>query len=127
MDSLSQLIVQLHSVGAVKFGNFKLKSGINSPIYIDLRVTISYPKIMKQVAELMWSQLKRSEAKFELICGVPYTALPFSTQMSLEHDIPLLIRRKEGPKEYGTKKAIEGVYQKGKDADVTNLEDKNVW
>ncbi len=49
---------------------------------------------------------------FDLICGVPYAALPMATAMSLESYIPLIIKRKEA-KSYGTKKLIEGIYQKG--------------
>ena len=49
---------------------------------------------------------------FDLICGVPYAALPMATAMSLESYIPLIIKRKEA-KSYGTKKLIEGIYEKG--------------
>lgn len=104
------LIHKLFELGAVKFGTFTLKSGIESPIYIDLRLTISSPKLLVAIAEAMRESVR--ECKFDLVCGVPYTALPFATAISIQHSIPMILRRRE-KKEYGTGKILEGIFQPG--------------
>ncbi len=106
----AELIKQLYQINAIKFGSFTLKSGATSPIYIDLRNTISYPNIMRQIAEYMWQTVHH--ISFDLVCGVPYTALPFATCISLLYNKPMVMRRKEA-KLHGTKKIVEGVYEEG--------------
>jgi len=111
-SNLKELVLALHDIGVFKFGSFTLKSGIVSPIYIDLRVIVSHPKVLEMVADQMMSLLKQRGVEFDVACGVPYTALPISTVLCVKNNIPMLMRRKE-VKKYGTKKLIEGVYKTG--------------
>ena len=108
--SLASLADALLSAGCIKFGEFKLKSGLISPIYIDLRQVISYPRLLAQVASAYLPLL--STLHFHRLAGLPYAAIPIATAISLEGNYPLIYPRKEA-KEYGTKAAIEGAYQPG--------------
>lgn len=106
----SSLIVSLYQIGAIQFGEFELKSGQLSSVYMNLRKIISYPTLLRTISATMWSATNNQS--FDLVCGVPYTALPIATSLSLEHHIPMIMRRKE-KKDYGTKQSIEGEFHAG--------------
>jgi uridine monophosphate synthetase len=110
MQQREDFLLKAYELGIIKFGNFTLKSGIESPFYVDLRPLSSSPQLLKTLANNLLELV--DEAPFELICGVPYAALPMGTTMSLASGIPLIIKRKEN-KGYGTKRMVEGVYQDG--------------
>ncbi len=110
METKKEFFLECYQLGIIKFGRFTLKSGIESPFYVDLRPLASDPKILKKLANYMLDMLPLDN--FDLICGVPYAALPMATAMSLESYLPLIIKRKEA-KQYGTKKILEGIYTSG--------------
>ncbi|WP_185871752.1 orotate phosphoribosyltransferase [Blattabacterium cuenoti] len=110
MEEKEQFFLEIYNLGIIKFGNFTLKSGMNSPIYIDFRPIASRPDLLIKLSDLLISEVPSYD--FELICGVPYAALPIATTLSLRSKIPLIIKRKEN-KGYGTERMIEGIYKTG--------------
>jgi len=109
-NELSDLADGLLSAGCIKFGEFTLKSGLKSPIYIDLRQIISHPKLLAEVAQAYLPLL--STLQFSRIAGLPYAAIPIATAISLAGNYPMIYPRKE-VKTYGTKAEIEGAYHSG--------------
>ena len=101
---------ELLVTGCVKFGNFTLKSGLQSPIYIDLRQLITYPVLMRMVCQAFTDTLQT--LNFDRIAGLPYAALPIATLIGQMGNWPMIYPRKE-VKEYGTKANIEGIYESG--------------
>ncbi|MCL4460086.1 MAG: orotate phosphoribosyltransferase [Chloroflexi bacterium] len=109
------LSLALFEIGSLKFGEFILRSGMRSPIYLDLRLLISHPPVLKQVAQAVIEKLKG--LAFDRIAAVPYAALPIATAVSLEMGVPLLYARQEA-KEHGTMRLIEGEFKAGETAVV---------
>jgi uridine monophosphate synthetase len=109
-DQLATLADELLSAGCIKFGEFTLKSGLKSPIYIDLRQIITYPKLLEQIGAAYLPLLK--DLKFDRIAGLPYAAIPIATAISLAGNYPMIYPRKEA-KSYGTRAEIEGEYHAG--------------
>ena len=101
---------RLLEAGCIKFGNFTLKSGLQSPIYIDLRQIISYPTLLSEIAQAYLPLL--SHLRFSRIAGLPYAAIPIATAISLAGNYPMIYPRKEA-KVYGTKADIEGEFHAG--------------
>ena len=109
-NTLRDLVLALADLGAVRFGNFTLASGIQSPIYVDLRLLVSRPAVLAKAADAYAALL--TDVACDRIAGVPYAALPIGTAVALASDKPLIYPRKEA-KEHGLGKLIEGAWQPG--------------
>ncbi len=104
---------RLIEAGCVRFGEFKLKSGLISPIYIDLRRLSSFPELLDRAARA-YARLV-SGLTFDRLAAIPYAALPLGAALCLRIGRPMIYPRLD-IKEYGTKSAVEGDYRFGETA-----------
>ena len=108
MIEKESLILGLHDLGAVQFGEFTLKSGERSPVYVDLRLLISRPATLRRVAHTMAAYTPR--LTFDRLAAIPMGGLPIGVALSLTLDQPLIYPRLQA-KEHGTGRPIEGIYR----------------
>ncbi|MCB9681569.1 MAG: orotidine-5'-phosphate decarboxylase [Alphaproteobacteria bacterium] len=113
--ALDTVAAGLLRAGCVKLGSFTLKSGLTSPIYLDLRRLVGDPALLAEVARAYARVL--GGLSYDVLAPLPYAGLPIGTAVSLATGVPLVYPRRE-VKAYGTKAAVEGVFTEGQVAVV---------
>lgn len=104
-----ELIELLKDKNVVKFGKFTLSSGKESDYYVNMKMAITDPKILKTIAQIVSPIL---DYDIDKVAGPALGAVPLATAISLESKKPMLMIRK-AKKGYGTSKLIEGVLEAG--------------
>lgn len=104
-DELAEL---LFDAGCIRLGDFELKSGRRSPIYLDLRNLVGHPALLTRVAARYVPLLGEADR----MAGVPLAGLPIATAVSLAAGVPMVFPRPE-VKDHGTGEEVEGPFEAG--------------
>ena len=102
----------LLEVGAVHFNSYKpykLTSGLVSPVYIDCRKLISFPRIRNSLMDFAVTILLRDVGfeKFDAVAGGETAGIPFASWIADKMNLPMQYVRKK-PKGFGKNAQIEG-------------------
>ena len=92
----------LYSSGCLKFGSFKIKSGVISPYYIDLACLLSEPPQLCTIAEVAAEKIKQIMAieKIDKLASIELKGALIVPIVACKINLPCIIVRKE-EKVYG--------------------------
>ncbi len=121
VDDISNLWLaeELHRQGGVRFGDFTLgRSTRHSPVYIDVKVLLRVPQVLRRAAELIvqetQAELGRRRGRFvpfDLVAGVPFGGLHLATAFAIQSNTPMIyaIPHHDGSRQ----RMLEGHYRPG--------------
>jgi orotate phosphoribosyltransferase len=104
-DVASKLL-QIKAIKLNPQNPFVWASGINSPIYCDNRIILSYPKTRSFVIKAL-AEKSKEFGHFDVIAGVATSGIAFGALLSDELDLPFVYVRDKA-KRHGRQNQIEG-------------------
>lgn len=117
-DVISETVARmLLEIGAVHFRAnqpYTFTSGLASPVYIDCRKVISYPRVRSAVMDFAASVIFRNVGfeQFDAVAGGETAGIPFAAWLSDRMGLPMQYVRKK-PKGFGRDAQIEGALTEG--------------
>lgn len=90
---------------------YQYASGMLSPIYTDLRLTVSYPDLRDWIATDLAALIKSKYPTVTVIGGVATAGIPHAAWVAAKLNLPLIYVRPK-PKDHGKGKQIEGRFNK---------------
>jgi len=117
-ETIAELTAKmLWEIGAVHFRAdepYTFTSGLKSPVYIDCRKLISYPRIRSAVCDFGCATVMRSAGfeKYDVVAGGETAGIPYAAFMAERLGLPMIYIRKK-PKGFGRNARIEGDLKEG--------------
>ncbi|MBA1348466.1 MULTISPECIES: orotate phosphoribosyltransferase [Rhizobium] len=113
-ELLAKMLWEIKAVHFNAAQPYKLSSGMASPVYIDCRKLLSFPRIRSTVMDFAASTLLRDAGfeQFDCIAGGETAGIPFAALLADRLGLPMIYVRKQ-PKGHGRNAQIEGNMPEG--------------
>ena len=109
---IAESLLEIKAVTLSPNEPFTWASGIQSPIYCDNRLTLSYPDIRKKIAAGLTNIITEKFPETELIAGTATAGIPHAAWVSDNLELPMCYVRSKA-KGHGKGNQIEGKAEKG--------------
>ena len=111
-EKIANLLLSIGCVNIDFKKQFTLTSGKKSPVYVDCRKLISFPKERELIINEMSKQIKsKYKDSSTIIAGGETAGIPYSSFLCQKMKYPMIYIRKS-PKGFGKGKLIEGEFKK---------------
>jgi orotate phosphoribosyltransferase len=110
--TIAEQLLKIQAVFLQPNNPFTWSSGLKSPIYCDNRLTLSYPKVRKEIAAGLAEIIKEKFADAEVLAGTATAGIPHAAWVSDVLDLPMCYVRSKA-KGHGKGNQIEGKIEKG--------------
>ncbi len=111
-EKIANLLLSIGCVNIDFKKQFTLTSGKKSPVYVDCRKLISFPKERELIIDEMSKQIKsKYKDNSTIIAGGETAGIPYSSFLCQKMKYPMIYIRKS-PKGFGKGKLIEGEFKK---------------
>ena len=111
-EKIANLLLSIGCVNIDFKKQFTLTSGKKSPVYVDCRKLISFPKEREVIINEMSKQIKsKYKDNSTIIAGGETAGIPYSSFLCQKMKYPMIYIRKS-PKGFGKGKLIEGEFKK---------------
>ncbi|MFC6347937.1 orotate phosphoribosyltransferase [Vagococcus carniphilus] len=107
MKKIAEQLLEIKAVALNPSQPFTWASGLKSPIYCDNRLTMSYPKVRKEIANGLAQIIKEHYPDVEVIAGTATAGIPHAAWVAEVLDLPMVYIRGKA-KDHGKKNQIEG-------------------
>lgn len=107
-QEVAQSLLEIKAVTLRPQQPFIWASGIESPIYCDNRLTISYPTVRQLICDGLTKIIETNYEKVDVIAGTATAGIPHAAWVADRLKLPLVYVRSK-PKDHGQGKQIEGV------------------
>jgi orotate phosphoribosyltransferase len=113
-ETVAKMLLEIEAVHFRADEPYKFTSGLASPVYIDGRKLISYPRIRSAIMDFAASVIYRNVGfeQFDVVAGGETAGIPFAAWLSDKMALPMIYVRKK-PKGFGRDAQIEGSLPEG--------------
>jgi len=116
-QDIAKDLLDIKAVQIKTEGYFTWTSGLQSPIYCDNRLTMSYPAVRKKIAKAFAEKIAALDVQPDVIAGCATAGIPHAAWLADELNLPMVYVRSK-PKAHGKGNQIEGAIEKGQKAIV---------